>query len=413
MELLRRNAHLAAEAELPAVGEAGGDVDVHRRAVDLVDKAVGRGLVLGHDAIAVVRRVMLDMRDGRIQIIYDRDGENVIEKFRVEVELRCRRAGNDLRRGFVEPQLDGDKARFSTLVDKRGLELGEKFLCNVAVDKADLLRVADGRAARLGVFDDLYRHVEVSVPVDVHMADARAGLDAGNACIFHARADEPLAAAGDQQVDKAVRRHQYLRARMRCILNDVDNVGIAADGLNARLERRDDGVRGAIGLLAAAQHADVAALDAQRRGVRRDVRAALVDDGDQTERHLPLGDGHTIGALELRERAAHVVGQRRGLADALGHRVDAALRQGETVEHHVGDRALRRLHVLGIFAQDIFAVGLKALRHREQQPVLLLGACAADAAPGSFCAFQKFDRCHASSLFAKNLVPTRLPAATS
>lgn len=119
MELLRRNAHLAAEAELPAVGEAGGDVDVHRRAVDLVDKAVGRGLVLGHDAIAVVRRVMLDMRDGRIQIIYDRDGENVIEKFCVEVELRCRRAGNDLRRGFVEPQLDGDKARFSTLVDKR------------------------------------------------------------------------------------------------------------------------------------------------------------------------------------------------------------------------------------------------------------------------------------------------------
>ena len=245
------------------------------------------------------------------------------------------------------------------------------------------------------------------------MADARAGLDAGNACIFHARADEPLAAAGDQQVDKAVRRHQYLRARMRCILNDVDNVGIAADGLNARLERRDDGVRGAIGLLAAAQHADVAALDAQRRGVRRDVRAALVDDGDQTERHLPLGDGHTVGAGKLRECAAHVVGQRRGLADALGHRVDAALRQGETVEHHVGDRALRRLHVLGIFAQDIFAVGLKALRHREQQPVLLLGACAADAAPGSFCAFQKFDRCHASSLFAKNLVPTRLPAATS
>jgi len=106
-------------------------------------------------------------------------------------------------------------------------------------------------------------------------------------------------------------------------------------------------------------------------------------------------------------------GQRRGLADALGHRVDAALRQGETVEHHVRDRALRRIHVLGIFAQDIFAVGLKALRHREQQPVLLLGACAADAAPGSFCAFQKFDRCHASSLFAKNLVPTRLPAATS
>ena len=50
---------------------------------------------------------MLDMRDGRIQIIYDRDGENVIEKFRVEVELRCRRAGNDLRCGFVEPQLDG------------------------------------------------------------------------------------------------------------------------------------------------------------------------------------------------------------------------------------------------------------------------------------------------------------------
>ena len=291
----------------------------------------------------------LDMRDGRVQIVHDRNGENVVQKFGVKVELRCRRAGNDLRRGLVEPQLDGDKPRFPALVDEHGLEFRQKCLCNVAVDKADLFRVAHGRAARLRVFDDLHRHVEVGVPVDVHMADARAGLDAGNGRAFHTRADEALAAAGDQQVDKTVRRHQRLCARMRRVLDDIDDVGVAAGGFDARLERRDDGAGGAVGLLAAAQHADVAALDAKRRGVRRDVRAALIDDGDQPERHLPLGDGHAVRARELRERAAHMVGQRRGGADALGHRVDAAFAQGEAVEHHVGDHAFCHFHVLGVF----------------------------------------------------------------
>ena len=361
----------------------------------------------------MVRGVLLDVRDGGVEIVHDRHGENVVEKFGVEVVLRRHRAGDDLQRRFIEPQLHGDEPRGLAFIDECRFEARQKVLCDRAVDKADLLGVADRRAARLGVDDDLDRHVKVCVSVDVHMADAGAGLDAGNGRIFHAGADEALAAARDEQVDEAVRRHQGLRARVRRVLHDVDDIGVAAGGLDAGLQRRYDGTGGAIGLLAAAQHTDVAALDAQCGRVRRDVRAALIDDGDQPERYLPLGDGHAVGTGELRERAAHVVGQGRGLADALGHRVDAALRQGKAVEHHIGDRPSRRLDVLCVLAQDIGAVCLQALRHCEQQAVFLLRARAADAAPGGSCFLQKIDGRHAQSLFTVNLVPTRLPAATS
>ena len=132
------------------------------------------------------------------------------------------------------------------------------------MNETDLLRIADGRTARLGVHNDLYRHVKVGVLVNIHMADARAGFDAGNGCIFNAGADQPRAAARDQKIDKAVRRHQRLRARMRRVLDDVDDIAVAADGFDARLERCDDGVGRTVRLLAAAQHAHIAALDAQR-----------------------------------------------------------------------------------------------------------------------------------------------------
>ena len=119
MELLRRNAHLAAKAELAAVGKARGDVDIHCRAVDLVDKARRSVLVFRHDAVAVVRGVLLDMRDGGIEIVHDRHGENVVEKFRVEVAFCCTCAGNDLRCGLIKTQLHRDETRCLALVDER------------------------------------------------------------------------------------------------------------------------------------------------------------------------------------------------------------------------------------------------------------------------------------------------------
>ena len=56
VELLGGNAHLAPQPELPAIGKAGGAVDVDRRTVHRRRKEGGMGLVPGQDSFAEIGR---------------------------------------------------------------------------------------------------------------------------------------------------------------------------------------------------------------------------------------------------------------------------------------------------------------------------------------------------------------------
>ena len=135
------------------------------------------------------------------------------------------------------------------------------------------------------------------------------------------------------------------------------------------------------GLLAAAEHADVAALDGERGGIGRDVRAALINDRDQAERHLLFINLHAVGMVDLREDAPRMIRQRHGRADAVGHGVDAAPVQIEPVEHHVRDMAACSVHVLGIAAQNGITLRLQTVGHGGQDAVFFLGGGVADAGP--------------------------------
>ena len=64
VELLGGNAHLAPQPELPAIGKAGGAVDVDRRTVHRRRKDGGMGLVPGQDGFAVAGGVRGDVADG-------------------------------------------------------------------------------------------------------------------------------------------------------------------------------------------------------------------------------------------------------------------------------------------------------------------------------------------------------------
>ena len=76
------------------------------------------------------------------------------------------------------------------------------------MDEQDLGRIADGRAARFRVFDDIERHIKIGALVDIDMADARAGLDARHGRVLDARADKACSAARDEQVNIARGRHE-------------------------------------------------------------------------------------------------------------------------------------------------------------------------------------------------------------
>ena len=200
---------------------------------------------------------------------------------------------------------------------------------------------------------------------------------------------------------------------MAGILHDVDDVRITAGGGDAVLQRAHNSAAGAVGLPPAAEHADVAALDGQRRRVRGDIRTAFIDDSHQPQRHLHLGDGHAVGPGELIQHAAGVIGQRGGGANAVSHGADTPLVQPQTVQHNGGDIPLRVRHVLPVGLKNGGDMRLQRVRHGQQEAIFLLLTGGAQCGPRRLRPLQKLHSCHITALPVRNLVPTALPSAMS
>jgi hypothetical protein len=135
-----------------------------------------------------------------------------------------------------------------------------------------------------------------------------------------------------------------------------------------------DGLVGAQGLAAAAQDGGVAGLQAQRRGVRRDVGPGLVNDADDAQGYAHLADLDARGATLDVADLAHRVGQRGDLLQALGHGFDPLGGERQAVDQGC-------IQAFGSGGLQVLAVGFQQLRlaiaygagHGEQRVVLGLG----------------------------------------
>ena len=242
------------------------------------------------------------------------------------------RAGHVLQRGQrarVAAHLDalGREHRADARQERRRLR---------GVHQQRLGGVAGAVLLRLGVVGDAHRQLEVDALVDVGVAVAVQVLDDGHAGLARDALDQALAAARDDHVDELGHRDQPA---------DGGAVG-GLDQLHRRLGQARVGQRalhaapqrdvGADRLGAAAQDARVAALDGQRRGLDRDVGAALVDHAEHAQRHAHAAHADAAGALrdagDLADRVGHL-GQLQAAFDDGGR---AHARPG------AGDRAAGR-----------------------------------------------------------------------
>ena len=73
MQLLGGYTHLRAHTEFKAVGKAGTRVDIYGGAVDQFEELIRSLLIFGHDAVAVVRAVFIDVRDRFVYAVYNFD----------------------------------------------------------------------------------------------------------------------------------------------------------------------------------------------------------------------------------------------------------------------------------------------------------------------------------------------------
>ncbi len=252
------------------------------------------------------------------------------------------------------------------------------------MDEQGLRGAADAGAAHLGVDDDLHRLVEVGRPVDVDVHDAlEMGEDRHARLALHPL-DQALAAARHDDVERSAEALEHLadggaRGERRARDRRFRQPGLPQPRDQAGVDRR----RRVETVRAAAQHDGVAALQAERAGVRGDVRAALVDDAHDAERRRDPLDDEAVGAVEGREHAADRIGQRRDVLEAAGDRLDPRLVQREAIEER-RRQALRLAfgEVARVGGQDFRRAFAQNSRRRRQRPVLLRGRRIGEGARG-------------------------------
>ena len=274
--------------------------------------------------------ILVDIVDRLVNGIDHARGDDIIAVLPAPVVLRCRLARTVQDLLHTRVAADDGVLPTQPLCDDR-----QRPRRNVAVDEHTFRRVADRRTARLGVFNDLRRHLHPRRLVHIHMAHARARLDDRDGRLLHHRLNEPLAAARDEHVHIAVQMHERLRALMRRVGHELD--GVRRD--RRLLQRRAHDLRqrdvGADGFLAAAQQHGVARFQAQPRRIRRHVRARLVNDRDHADGHGDLTQPQPIRARCLFQHTPHRVGELRDLPQTVRDARDARLIQRQPVQQRI------------------------------------------------------------------------------
>ena len=280
----------------------------------------------GEDGLGVARAVPGDVGDGRVDRVDDGDGEDLVEVFGVPVAgLGGDHGRHERPAGVVAAELDPG-------INEGLRDAGEEAGGGRAVDEQGLDGVADPGALGLGVDDDADGRVGIDACIDVDVAVAGVVFQDGHPRLGGDAADQALAAAGDGQVDELGQAQQVADGRAVGGRDELDGRGGEA-GRDELVGQ--DAVEGAVRvdrLLAAAEDGRVAALDAERGGVERDVRPALVDHEDDAEGDPDLGDVEAVGPPARGHDFTDRVGQRGDVEEGAGHVGDPLRVQGQAID---------------------------------------------------------------------------------
>ncbi len=187
--------------------------------------------------------------------------------------------------------------------------------------------------------------------------------------------DETLAAARHDHVDAAVETGEHQPdGRAVARRHQLNRIFRQARDAQAFDQRRMDRARGAEAFRAAAQDHGIAGLEAEHGGIRRHVRAALVDDTDDAERHAHALDRHAVRPGPAFHHGADRIGELAHHLDAVGHRGDALRVERQPVDEGRGRAGGLRLgDIFGVGGKDAGFAGADRFRHRVERGVAMVG----------------------------------------
>ena len=209
------------------------------------------------------------------------------------------------------------------------------------------------------------------------------GKDGNPRLALHPR-HEPLAAPGHDDVEIAVQSGQHGPDRRPVPGRDeADGVGRQTRLLQAVRDGLGDGVSGPKTLRPGAKHRGIARLEAERRRIRRDVRATLEYDADDAERRCRALDHQSVRPIERREHSPDRIGQGRDALDCDRDVFETARIEGEPIDEGA-DRTLRPgfRHIVRVRGQDACGPLPDPGCHCPKRRVLLFGRCQGDLAGG-------------------------------
>ena len=348
MDAARGDTDLGTEAELAAIGELGGCIVQHDGAVDPREEALCHILVLGDDRIRMARGPAFNMCQRAVEAIDHGDGKDGRKVFRAPIFLGRGLHARDDRAGTRIA------AQLAAGVDKRGRNPGEQCVGHGGINQQRFERAADAGAAHLGIDHEVDSLLRIGRPINIHVAEALEVADHRHAGVLLHTLDQAAATARYDDIDLAIKAGQHLADsgavggadKLYCVRRQ-------AFGLKRRAHGIDEGVRGMRAFRSAAQDGGIAGAQAERSRICSHVRAAFVNDSDDTQRHGHAGKVQSVRLLPARQFPTKRIGQVGNGIDAGRDAVDTRLIEGEAVEHGVAEALFPgRIHVLLVGRQN-------------------------------------------------------------
>ena len=327
---------LGAEAELEAVGEAGGGVDEHRGRVDALEEARGGAVVLGDDGFGQLRAVRLDECE---RVVERRDDVDARMRSRYSVSQSASVAGvtsGTIRRAASSARTSQPCARSAATMRGRNrgatrswttrfsMALQTLGRCTLAFRQR---RSAMSRSAAASTYRWQMPSKCFTTGMRLSSMMVRFSVSPPRAMTTSMRSSRrssprttsrpPLtsctAAGGRPAASTAARIASAIAPLVACDSEPLF---------------RSTALRG---------------LQAERRGVRRDVGARLVDREHDPDRHPHLGDLEPVRTPPRGDRSRRRVGQCGDLLDPSRHGLDARRGKREPVDERrrVAVRAAR------------------------------------------------------------------------
>ena len=345
----------------------------HDGAIDAREKALGGLRIAGHDAIGVLRAILVNVRDGRVHSVDYPHRDNGVEILRIPILLGGRR----------HPPV-GVHARLVAAHCAPGVEQRPHQCRQVragagAVDQQGLGRTAHPGAPQLRVEHDVLGHCQIGGPIDVDMAHALEMTDHGHTSFLLDASDQTLAAARHDHVDVVhhVRQHVTDRGPVGRG-NELNAAAWQAGDRQPLIQARMDGGARMHALRAAPQYDGIARFQTQRSGIGGDVRTALINDADDAQRDSHALNVHAVRPGPLGEHGSDRIGEVGDVVDPASHRLDAFLIQLQPVEQRRRQVLCRRLpHIAVVGRDDLVAARTQARGGSPQRTVLLIGRCQA------------------------------------